>query len=227
MTTMKRDLMLWQKLRVWNMTEYKKIVMLDNDLLLTGKIDELFNEPELSGVPQLYSNEKIMFWDPRDLENFVPIVDDPSFISNEGLNGGVVVLNPSSNTFNQLVLQASQLGNRTCCPTQEFLFRHFRKQNAYHRLPSKFNVRKIQKITNRHFIEKDMRVYHFVEKRKPLLLGRAASQNDPMSRAWWVVADAVDDLLDDYVLAYPDQFSLVIRMREAAISPQLGTQQRQ
>lgn len=224
-STTRRDLMLWQKLRAWNETSYEKIVMLDNDLLIRSNIDELFTFPELSGVPQLYAEEKIMFWEYSASNDFVPIVQDDKNLNN-GLNSGVLVLEPNQQTFNQLLLAASNLHMRTCCPTQEFLFRHFEQRNRYHRLSSQYNTRKLQKLKNRRpsFIA-SIKVYHFVEKRKPLMIGRRDCQSDPMALEWWAAADQLDSRLDDYVVHYPEDYDAIVKVREAAISSGLGSKQ--
>lgn len=61
-STRKRDTILWNKLYAWTMTEFKKLIFLDNDLLLLDNFDELFGENELSGVPISFPDEKIIFW---------------------------------------------------------------------------------------------------------------------------------------------------------------------
>lgn len=61
-STKKRDMILWNKLHAWTMTEYKKLIFLDNDLLILDNFDELFAEKELSGVPISFIDEKIVFW---------------------------------------------------------------------------------------------------------------------------------------------------------------------
>jgi glycogenin glucosyltransferase len=41
----------WAKLHLWNRVEYRKLVYLDTDMLVLGPLDELFDYPMLSCVP--------------------------------------------------------------------------------------------------------------------------------------------------------------------------------
>lgn len=76
----------------WNKTLFKfvvfkehgfdKLVYLDSDLLIRGNIDELFDKPEWSAVPD---------------KNFYPEH------GREGLNAGVMVIRPSMDTYKRLV----------------------------------------------------------------------------------------------------------------------------
>lgn len=223
-STLKRDQMLWQKLRAWNATNYKKVVLLDNDLLVMSKIDDLFDYNELSGVPQLYSGEKIMFWEPTVLDQFVPISEQGELnsINRLGLNGGVMVIEPGEESFEELLNSAKLLTNRTCCPSQEFLFRHYQNIGKFNRLPKEYNARKLHKLSLKRAQVQQIKLYHFVEKRKPWLMGRRESQSDPMARAWWLEAHIVDRILDLYAQTHVDAYALVTRIREAAIAPELG-----
>jgi alpha-N-acetylglucosamine transferase len=65
------------KLRLWQMTEYDKVVFLDADALVLKNIDRLFNWPEFSAAPNVYEN----------LADF------------RRLNSGVFVAQPSEATF--------------------------------------------------------------------------------------------------------------------------------
>ena len=65
----------YSKLHLWNMTEYSKIVFLDADVMLLRNVDELFEQPELSAVP--------------DLAGVV--------------NTGVIVAEPNAATFSEMV----------------------------------------------------------------------------------------------------------------------------
>jgi alpha-N-acetylglucosamine transferase len=44
------------KLRLWQMTEYEKVVFLDADTLVLRNIDRLFGWPEFSAAPNVYEN---------------------------------------------------------------------------------------------------------------------------------------------------------------------------
>jgi alpha-N-acetylglucosamine transferase len=183
--TKERDKIMWEKLRVWNMTKYEKIILLDNDLLVRENIDNLFEEPSISAVPALYDDEKIIFWDPKDLDNFKKV--GRILKGADGLNGGLIVLNPNKHTFEELLTNSEALTNRTCCPFQEFIFRFFEKKGEYHRLPKNYNMRKLIRQKNVNIDE--VKVFHFVEKKKPWILGKSLSSQHLMSKEWWEAAE--------------------------------------
>ena len=183
--TKERDKIMWEKLRVWNMTKYDKVILLDNDLLVRENIDNLFEEPSISAVPALYDDEKIIFWDPKDLVNFKKV--GKILKGADGLNGGLIVLKPNKHIFEELLTTSESLTNRTCCPFQEFIFRYFEKKGEYHRLPKDYNMRKLTRQKNVNIDE--IKVFHFVEKKKPWILGKSISSQHVMSKEWWEVAD--------------------------------------
>lgn len=225
-STWERDRILWQKLRVWGLTDFEKVIMLDYDLLLLKNFDELFDQEELSGVPMLFDQEKVAFW--KD-----PLVGDPveSAWSNlqkiveprvgwTGLNSGVLVLKPSADTFNALIDAASKMKERTCCPSQEFIFRFFELRGQYNRLPAIYNLRKIHLLAEeeqRHYKE-TVKIYHFVEKKKPIVMGKKQAEGDPLASLWWKHASAVDDRLEALEVASELVRSIRIEAIKSALS---------
>lgn len=57
-----RDSILWTKLRVWQLEEYSKVIMLDSDLFVLQNSDELFNYPEFASTPMVDPLEKTLFF---------------------------------------------------------------------------------------------------------------------------------------------------------------------
>ena len=57
-----RDSILWTKLRVWQLEEYSKVIMLDSDLFVLKNSDELFNYPEFASTPMVDPSEKTLFF---------------------------------------------------------------------------------------------------------------------------------------------------------------------
>ena len=57
----KRDQILWTKLRVWQLDDYDKVVMIDADMLVLKNVDELFKMPELSACSMIEKGEKIQY----------------------------------------------------------------------------------------------------------------------------------------------------------------------
>ncbi|KAK9219045.1 hypothetical protein WN943_007684 [Citrus x changshan-huyou] len=68
----------YSKLRVWQLTEYDKIIFIDSDLLVLKNIDEFFFYPELSAA----GNDKVLF------------------------NSGVMVIEPSLCKFEDMMLKS-------------------------------------------------------------------------------------------------------------------------
>lgn len=211
-STLRRDRMMWQKLRAWGLIQFDKVVLLDNDLLVRRNIDRLFALPELSGVPAVYEDEKIVFWDPSLLDNYhkasrvVP--------GRDGLNAGVLVLEPKASTLKALIDEASSLDQRTCCPMQEFLFRFFERRHSFNRISSSLNQRKIhrQPAINIDAID----VYHFVERQKPMMLGKRRCQ-DTLCLQWWTQADSLVRRMDRLCRARPLLCTLFSDLKREAI----------
>lgn len=226
LSTRKRDNNLWYKLFAWSL-DYDKVVLLDVDLLILESIDELFElDVELAGVAALSPDEKILFWDPPQ-----PLESDPLDINSwrnfsrvseievyhSGLNSGVMLLKPSNETYANLIAAASLLTERTCCPTQEFLFRFFELRGTYHRLAPMYNMRKIHKISPED-ASSQIKVYHFVEKKKPWVLGRSVSQNYKYASLWWSVAEKADAFLESSCATEEELLVTYRACRHAAIS---------
>lgn len=225
-STWERDRILWQKLRVWDLVDFEKIIMLDYDLLILKNFDELFDQEELSGVPMLYDQEKVAFWkeplvgDPIESSwsNFQKIVEPR--VGWTGLNSGVLVLRPSSKTFKELIEAASKIKERTCCPSQEFIFRFFELRGQYNRLPAIYNLRKIHLLAEdeqRHYKEA-AKIYHFVEKRKPIVMGKKQAENDRLASQWWKHASVVNDRLEASEVSSDLVRSLRIEAIKSALS---------
>ncbi len=67
----------FSKLRLWELTQYQRVVFLDADAIVVRNIDRLFGYPEFCGAPNLYES-----------------LDDM-----HRLNSGVFVAQPSASTF--------------------------------------------------------------------------------------------------------------------------------
>ncbi|KAJ3221154.1 hypothetical protein HK099_003725 [Clydaea vesicula] len=200
-----RDNILWSKLRIWQLEEYDKIVMLDTDLFVVKNVDELFNYSEFAATPMIDKKEKISFWRSPLMgmavrnKNFRP-VNLPHWT---GLNSGVTVLIPSNLTFSTLVNELSILPNRPCCPSQEFLLYFFEERKKYVRLPLLYNARMLETIEDdlekRSFL-RNMKIYHFVGS-KPW---KKRDNNCKLNRMWWKQADEVLKYFSDLYIASND-----------------------
>lgn len=73
----------FDKLMLWSMVEYDKIVFLDSDMLVMGNIDDLFDHPDFSAVQAGFLQNNT--WD--------------------RLNSGTIVIVPNMNTYRKLEMQ--------------------------------------------------------------------------------------------------------------------------
>ncbi|MFB9952837.1 glycosyltransferase [Rhizobium puerariae] len=71
------------KLRLWQLTEYERVVFIDADALVLKNIDRLFGYPEFSAAPNVYES----------LADF------------RRLNSGVFVAEPSAGTFGRMLAE--------------------------------------------------------------------------------------------------------------------------
>ncbi len=207
---------------------------------------------EVAGVPLLDGDEKVVFWRPprakilnkgalgpdgkvpllaydpnkNDTDDIMEKVTKEDIVAGwTGLNSGVLVLKPSNDRFQQLLASASTLEKRTCCPTQEFIFRFFESAGQYFRLPAIYNARKIHKLppAEQHILRQHMKIYHFVERKKPYAqsqhaLSLSTDPNNRYAQEWWSVAKEVDADLDRmYPVSDSNNHSLVTLLREQAI----------
>lgn len=132
-----RDSILWSKLRVWQLEDYTKVVMLDTDLFIIKNPQELFSLPEFAASSAVDKREKIQFWRSADMGTKIRNTLRNKFVGEmvdllphwSGLNSGVSVVTPSNLTFTSMLNEISILPNRPCCPSQEFLYFYFSEVN--------------------------------------------------------------------------------------------------
>lgn len=215
-----RDLHIWQKLWAWNQTEYHKIILIDLDMLVLSDLTGIFStKSELAGVPGLFKDEKIMFWEPPRPFSMSP-TDKRAWNNLErfrgssigaGLNGGLVLLRPDRQIFNKMITAISFLDTRLCCPIQEFIYRFFELNGGYSRLDPRFNMRKLHKLTGRHTPDLErIDLYHFVERLKPWMQqSNVNSTRCGMTLDWLNVAKNTEDYLLMYSLVSSSQLKKI------------------
>ena len=194
-----RDRKLFSKLRVWELEQFNKVVLLDSDMLISQNVDELFDMPEYSASPLIYPREKISFYVHRKnffKQRFIKARAEDKVVGKYGANSGITVLKPSKTMFAEMMTVLKSVKKRLCCPSQEFLYHFFMEKDMYNPLPFKYHYRMRNLIDPelRKQLDKTYKVYHFVERAKPWL------QVDPsnrtrLARKWWVYMEETAQLL--------------------------------
>lgn len=132
-----RGVLQWQftKLRIWEQTEYTKLVYMDSDMLVMRNIDELFNSPELSAA------------------------DDYGFQAtpHREFNAGLLVLEPSVAQLHRM-RKAWLTTSRTTSMEQWFLNMYFRD---YYKLPYIYNTPANVFLRNPKMWSRAIRVIHY------------------------------------------------------------------
>lgn len=103
------------KLRLWQLTEYERVVFLDADTLMVRNCDKLFGYPEFCAAPNVYES----------LADF------------HRMNSGVFVARPSEETFAAMLATLDQPGAFWRRTDQTFLEHFF---PDWHGLPVTFNM---------------------------------------------------------------------------------------
>jgi hypothetical protein len=210
-----RDERIWNKLRVWLLACYKKIVLLDNDVLIVRNLDEAFSFPDLSGVPMTDTDEKIAFFEPSERQEDYVDEDLPvalflnlkrlgeKYIDWTGLNTGFLVLAPSIPRLCRMIAILKAMQQRPCCPSQEFIWHYHEHLGTYHRLAQIWNLRRLEAINpdRRTRYLQDVRLFHFVGRVKPYQIFRG-QQQPTIKVAKYAENGAIFIQTDDFVQAW-------------------------
>lgn len=109
---------MFTKLNIWRYIEYEKLIYLDADTLVLKNIDDLFEYEELSAVN-----------------------GGSQMLNYSGIEGGILVINPSNETFNQLIEALKTGGYDIRMSDQSFLNDYFTRHGNITHIPETFNRR--------------------------------------------------------------------------------------
>lgn len=172
------------KLRLWQLTQFRKVVFMDADTLVLRNIDDLFERPELSACADVG-------WP-------------------DCFNSGVFVAVPSEETFAKLIKFANEKGSFDG-GDQGLLndyFSNWSQSPPQHRIPFTYNL-----TINASYsyapafarFQNDIKVIHFIGAHKPWTFYRFADGtvvprgdsgcvNMSFVQEWWRVYDEIDNL---------------------------------
>ena len=151
------------KLRAWELTDFDKVVMLDADTIILKNVDDLFDRPALSAAPD--------------------------FLLPDRFNSGVMVLEPSRETFARM-LEALAAAPSYDGGDQGFLntfFADWYAMPAAHRLPAGYNLHHfIYQFMSGHpslraEVQREARIIHYTVQ-KPWKVRSTVTGG---SSAWW------------------------------------------
>lgn len=155
----------YSKLRAWELTDLHKVVFLDADTVVVQNVDDLFERPQITAAPD--------------------------FLMPDRFNSGVMVLEPSLATFQQMV-SALEHAESYDGGDQGFLntfFAGWYAMPAEHRLPVGYNLfHFIFQFIHGHAglrrtLEKETKIIHYAVQ-KPW---HTAPQLTGGSAAWWAM----------------------------------------
>jgi len=162
------------KLHALNLVEFKKIVLLDLDLLVRGNIDELFKRKAPSAMRRHASADFV----DGELISSLKFINERGFLIS-GINAGVMVMRPSRREFQQM-LEEIEAENppehlKSGMPEQDFLTRFYK--DSWHHLSVRYNYQPHQlAFTDRRGLERcerltleyaDVSIVHFSASLKP------------------------------------------------------------
>lgn len=151
------------KLRAWELCDYDKVVFLDADTLVLQNVDELFDRREIAAAPDFFMADRF--------------------------NSGVMVLEPSEETFGRM-LHALASEESYDGGDQGFLNQFFHDWYAMgveHRLPAGYNMHHfVYQFLQRHAavykdLDKEVKIIHYTLQ-KPWI-GKATVTGG--SGVWW------------------------------------------
>ncbi len=142
----------YTKLHIWNQTEFKRLIFLDADTLVTGKLDELLERGEFAAAPDVTSTDLF--------------------------NSGVMVLEPSRLRYEEMTAGLGHIASYDGSD-QGFLnafYPDWFVGPPQFRLPMKFNVAQQVAVYGPTWkrMKEDLRVLHFLGAEKPWRIEEAA-----------------------------------------------------
>lgn len=197
----------WTKLRVFELEEYEKVLLLDSDMLIRKNMDELLEDFELddgwiAACHACTCNPRRLNHYPKDWipENcaYTPLKTDSQSIPEAVeikpdsprtyglLNSGTVLLIPSKSLADNLysLLSDSQLVDSWIFPDQDLLAEYFR--GKWKPLPYIYNALKTLRIIHAPlWRDEDVKCVHYILADKPWMQPKGTGGNFETVNEWW------------------------------------------
>ncbi|WVY93130.1 hypothetical protein V8G54_032218 [Vigna mungo] len=188
----------YSKLRIWELTNYDKIIYIDSDLVLLKNLDHLFVYPQLSAAP----NHKVLF------------------------NSGLMVIEPSQCMFQQMMNKTFKVRSYNGgeqgflneiftwwhrLPTKVNLLKGFQKEDESHEVPYAIHYLGLKPwMCYRDYdCNWDMQDRHIFA-------------SDSAHRRWWQVYDAMPEELQSYCGLTEKMNERIVKWRRIARNSSLS-----
>ncbi len=193
----------WTKLEVWRLTQYRRVVFLDADMLVVRGMDELFtmdlapdtiaachacrcNPNRIASYPADWVPQNCFYTWCRGLDH----TREPGVVD-DYLNGGTLVLTPDAAVHAEMMRRLADLDDLTRFPfaEQDFLNEFYR--GRWEPLPYVYNALKTLPFQHPSmWHEADVKNIHFIiDKPWQRMLGPDDRYHD-LHQRWWDAAEA-------------------------------------
>ena len=152
----------------YTLTQYKKVCIVESDLVIMKRMDDIFklNTPAILSY-QHHKRGNTFTHAINHNRKHTRSIDDSQLLkqceSGSGLNGGVMLFEPSETLFSTYVNSVKEVAKHTCKYPNEALFELVNK--TYYNLPVKYNVSHYHtlRLDEMGITPSDVVIYHFNE----------------------------------------------------------------
>ena len=152
----------------YTLTQYQKVCIVESDLVIMKRIDDIFklNTPAILSY-QHHKRGNLFTHAINHNRKHARTIDDSQLLKKcegeSGLNGGVMLIEPSEAMFNKYSTAIKEVAKHTCKYPNEALFELI--NNSYYNLPVKYNLSHYHtlRLDEMGISPSDVVIYHFNE----------------------------------------------------------------